>query len=132
MKPLGINYLAATVDPQGMQQQSHIYQEALKKRLSQSNIGPGAYNVAGNLIREESDQFVSVQKKPPPAFNSGAARIDNSMIERMRREQGINPDTGMTGGSGEKPVYELQLLEGPQMKANRLFETIDTDSRTVQ
>ena len=25
MKPLGINYLAATVDPQGVQQQSHIY-----------------------------------------------------------------------------------------------------------
>jgi hypothetical protein len=104
-----------------------LYQEALKKRLSTSIVGPGSYDTSKNILRDAADaenQFVSIQKKPAPAFNSGAAaRMDDRKMADHKRA--LTTTEGDPNENSNKPIYELQLLEGPQMKANRLFETIE-------
>lgn len=87
----------------GIQQSSHIHQEALKKRLHSVNVGPGSYDVS-KLTKdiENENSLVSVTKKPAPAFNSGAPRIDQDRLDTHRRAQTITQEDPV-----QKPIYDL-------------------------
>ena len=140
-------------DPHEIKTNNEVTKAQLKKRLTAEEIpGPGSYlsqNGSGSnkisaidgseiteALKRGRDKSMlrnlglndSLVGKKGLAFNSTAPRFkDESQASLHMRNRTLNSDD-LT-----KPVYELQMLEGPQIKAkNQLLSTNEMpDMRTI-
>lgn len=120
-----MNILSQTIlDPDQLKSQNELAKTQLKKKLAGPEPGPGSYNpnkpqrFATFDIAEVQDMragnLTTIAESKHAAFNTSSPRFDEEKARAHLRIKSNVQDI-------VKPVYDLQLLEGPQMRARNLF-----------